>query len=230
MFPQYHAVIVTALEIYIKKMLTVQRHNLWQYAIETAKKQQVDLVVQNEIALIFKAQNIDPHKFALDVYKLLNKTERKINAIRITGLPNSCKTLTSNCIVGPFVTCYMNNHGSENEFFMSNMLNKSIIQCEELYITIATAEDFKSVLAGQPIDIAKKFYEKQTLCRTPVVITSNYEKFGRDNIAPVDENALRLRCFNYRFNRRHEPSEYIPWQQFYLYLNTILSKTVGNTL
>ena len=99
----------------------------------------------------------------------------------------------------------MNNHGSENEFYLSNMLKKSIILCEELYITITTAEDFKSVLVGQPIDITKKFNEKQLSQRTPFVITSNYSRFGRGHLPPTVENALSIRCYNYILNSAFKP-------------------------
>lgn len=98
------------------------------------------------------------------------------------------------------------------------MLNKSIILCEELYITIATAEDFKSVLGGQVIDIAKKFNEKQLLCRTPIIITSNYSRFGRGHISSVDENALCLRCYTFTFQVAYKPLCKLTSKQFYNFI------------
>lgn len=218
----YHDLIKTALELHIKYKLDVQRENLWKYAINYAKKCTPNSHQFEEFDRIFSSQNIDPAMFAKHLKTVLEKTENKINAMRFIGVPDSCKTLLSNCIVEPFIVCRMNNHGSENEFFMSNMLNKSIIQCEELYITIATAEDFKSVLGGQSIDIAKKFNEKQLLQRTPVIITSNYERFGRGHIPPTDENALAIRCYTYRFSYKVKPVLNLEWQQFYLYLLSYL--------
>lgn len=217
-YHNYHDLIKTALELYIKYKLDAQRLNLWKYAINIAKKCQPDVIQFKEFDNIFKLNNINNKIFARHVKEVLEKVHPKINAIRLVGVPDSCKTLISNCIVEPFICCRMNNHGSENEFFMSNMLNKSIIQCEELYITIATAEDFKSVLGGQPLDIAKKFNEKQLLKRTPVIITSNYERFGRGHVPPTDENALAIRCFSYKFTNKYKPLCTIEWQQFYLYL------------
>lgn len=214
----YHELIKTALELYIKYSLDCQRENLWKYATTIACKYSPDTIQFTELDKIFDYNRIDKHDFAIAVKNILEKSHNKLNALRLIGHPDTCKTLLSNCIVEPFICCRMNNHGSENEFFMSNMLNKSIIQCEELYITIATAEDFKSVLGGQPIDIAKKFNEKQLLQRTPVIITSNYERFGRGHLPPTDENALAIRCFTYRFSTKVKPAVTIEWQQFYLYL------------
>lgn len=216
--PRYHELIKTALELYIKKELDDQRENLWQYAFRKSVLLPPDESQFEEFATIFIQNNISPLDFAVALKMVLEKTDYKINALRLIGIPNSCKTLLSNCIVNPFICCRMNNHGSENEFFMSNMLNKAIIQCEELYITVATAEDFKSVLGGQPLDIAKKFNEKQMLCRTPVIITSNYERFGRGHVPPTDENALAIRCHNFRFFSKYKPSVKLEWQQFYLFL------------
>lgn len=217
-YVNYHDLIKTALELHIKFKLDTQRLNLWKYATKLASKCLPDSKQFEEFEKIFSYNNLDPCEFALNLKTVLEKTEPKINAIRLIGSPNSCKTLISNCIVEPFICCRMNNHGSENEFFMSNMLNKSIIQCEELYITIATAEDFKSVLGGQPIDIAKKFNEKQLLMRTPVIITSNYSRFGRGHIPPTDENALALRCYNYHLTFAYKPIVTLQWEQFYLFL------------
>lgn len=220
----YHDLIKTALELHIKLNLDCQRKNLWRYACDRALKCEVDSQQFDEFDKIFELNNIAPWNFAFSVKSILEKTEPKKNSLRITGLPDTCKTLLSNLIVEPFIVCRMNNHGSENEFFMSNMLNKSIIQCEELYITVATAEDFKSVLGGQPLDIAKKFNEKQCLQRTPVIITSNYERFGRGHIPPTDENALIIRCYSYQLNKKYKPLCKLEWQQFYLYLLSVMYK------
>lgn len=214
----YHNLIKSALELYIKYKLDSQRSNMWDYACNYAKQADPDAQQFDIFNFIFHNNGIDPSEFAYNLKAILNKECHKINALRIVGSPDAGKSLISNCIVEPFITCYMNNHASENEFYLSNMLNKSIILCEELYITIATAEDFKSVLGGQPIDVSKKHNEKQLLARTPCIITSNYLKFGRGHLSPVDENALSIRCFNYRFNHPVKPHVTCTSQQFYLYL------------
>lgn len=221
-FNQYHDLIKTAIELRSKELLDLQRDNMLQYVRDLISNVTPDPDQATAFAEIFERNRVDPKIFAQDLAKLLLKTEYKINGLRIWGVPNSCKTLIANCISAPFVCCYMNNHGSENEFFLSNMLNKAIIHCEELYVTPATAEDLKCVLAGQPMDVAKKFSEKQLLSRTPVLITSNHEHFGRNHLPPIDEQALVLRCFNYHFVSTYKPSVTLTWQQFYCYLFTLL--------
>lgn len=208
--------------MHIKLNLDRQRENLWKYAVDLATKFALDGPQIEIFEYIFRINNINPKEFALCLKFILEKKEFKINTLRIVGLPNSCKTLISNCIVEPFICCRMNNKGSENEFYLSNMLNKSIIQCEELYLTVATCEDFKSILGGQNIDIDKKYNDKQMLTRTPVIITTNYERFGRGHIPPLDENALASRCFSYRMNSSYRPPIKLEWHQFYLYLLSYL--------
>lgn len=214
----YHNLLKTGIELYTKLNLDIQRKDLYAYACKKALKSPFNQYQYNEFENIFKINNICILEFALALRDVLIKRDPKINCLRIIGTPNSGKTLIANCIVTPFICCYNNNHGSENEFYLSNMLNKSIILCEELYITIATCEDMKSVLAGQCIDIAKKFNEKQLLSRTPVIITSNYAKFGRGHLAPCDETALALRCHTFRFNNVIKPTCMLEWQQFYHFI------------
>lgn len=222
-FPDYIPLIKTGIELYVKECLDLQRKNLFKYACNIALKSDVDERQQNEIHRLLTSNCINIQDFCVKFRKFMECSEIKINGFRIYGAPNSGKSLIANCIVKPFICCFMNNHGSENEFFLSNMLNKAIILCEELYITIATAEDMKSVLGGQPIDIAKKFNEKQMLSRTPCVITSNWPRFGRGHIPQTDEEALTLRCFNFVFNCQFVPACKIEWQQFYLFvLNNVM--------
>lgn len=219
----YHEILKTSLELYIKYNLDLQREDMWKYACKQSSIYFPDKEQFQEFETIFKLNKIIPHNFAYCLKSILKKSDAKINCLRLIGTANSGKTLLANCICEPFITCYNNNHGSENEFYLSNMLNKSIILCEELYITIATAEDMKSVLGGQPIDIAKKFNEKQLLSRTPVVITSNYSKFGRGHLAPIDEHALSLRCHTFDFNVSYKPACRLTSEQFYLYMLSVLT-------
>lgn len=214
----YHFLLNSALEVYIKEELDAQRAGLWDYAVQLAINITPDPKQFDVLNYIFHNNNIDPAEFALNLKCVLNKEKIKLNSLRMIGVPNSGKTLIANCIVQPFITCYMNNHASENEFYLSNMLNKSIILCEELYMTTATAEDFKSVLGGQQLSVSKKHQEKQDLLRTPVIITSNYSKFGRGHLPATDENALSLRCFNYYFKSEVRPTCIVEWPQLYLYL------------
>lgn len=196
----------------------MQRRNLWTYVTTICLTEAADNEQFQNFDKIFALNNIKKNEFAKDVCAWLSKKDMKINGFRIFGLPDTCKSLIANLLVNPFITCYMNNHGSENEFYLANMLNKSVILCEELYVTIATCEDLKSVLGGQNIDIAKKYDEKQLLSRTPVIITSNYALFGRGHLSPTDENALRIRCRNYQFNTQYTPTCRLTSNQLYLYL------------
>lgn len=215
--PTYQEIIKSAVNLEKKYQLVAQCKDRWNYALNYANPNP-DKNAFQEIEHILRSNRIDKNDFRKSIRKILEMSDPKINALRMWGVPNSGKTLLANCICAPFVTCYMNNHGSENEFFISNMLNKAIILCEELYITIATAEDFKSVLGGQQLDIAKKYEEKQILRRTPVVITSNYEKFGRGHLNSTDENALKLRCENYQFVSQVKPAVKIHPRDFWAWM------------
>lgn len=192
-----------ALELYTKELLTIQRSNRWEWFIKNAVLCIPDEV--SELRRIFDEQKIDIKSFSNDVYRLLMCTDEKINCLRLMGAANSGKTLIAQLLVSPFISAYVNNHNSENEFYLSSFLNKSVCLCEELMITPATAEDFKSILGGVKIDISKKYTNKQILIRTPIIVTSNHLNFGRGHLNPVDERALGLRCYDYHFTTPIRP-------------------------
>nr|QTE04002.1 MAG: hypothetical protein [Motacilla densovirus] len=211
----YHRSIQPALDLFIKDSLELQRKNRWEYMLSFAAYNEEQ---EREILRLFTVQQIDPVYFAMCLKSVLTCELPKKNAIKIYGAANSGKSLIAQLIASCFICSYANNHGSENEFFLSNMLNKALILCEELFVTPATCEDFKSILGGANIDISKKFNEKQILSRTPVIITSNYSLFGRGHLSHVDETALQLRCFSFCFNHIFAPNCQITAPAFYHFL------------
>lgn len=202
----YQKLIMPALELFIKDSLEIQRRDRWSYMMSFAK---FNYEEEKEILNLLKTQGINPIEFSNAIKKVFLCSEEKINCVRLTGVANSGKSLLFQLITSCFITCYANNHGSENEFYMSNFLNKAVILCEELYVTQATCEDFKSILGGANIDIAKKYSEKQILSRTPILITSNFEHFGRGHLSPIDENALKSRCISFSFSFSFSPKVHI---------------------
>lgn len=216
--PNYRDFINTALEINTKYKFDAQRKNRWLYACGLAFTGSRDKRQINEFYKLFEKNNINPKKFALDVIDLLTCTHYKKNTLKLHGAPNSCKSLIAKFICEPFLTCHINNHNSENEFYLSNAIMKVIIWADELFLTPATAEDFKGVLGGQPVDISQKYVSKQVLERTPVIITSNYDKFGRGHLPDVDEIALNNRCYIYRFTIAFEPAIKLNFENFYYFL------------
>lgn len=197
-----HNHVNTALELFIKDSLVLQREDRWGWFIKYSENIPAEI---NEFKQLFCAQNIDIINFANDLYDLLQCVDSKKNCLRMIGVANSGKTLIAQLIAKPFISAYVNNHNSENEFYLSSFLNKSICLCEELMCTPATAEDFKSILGGANIDISKKYSSKQMLTRTPIIVTSNHKTFGRGHLPPVDENALSLRCYQYNFVSQFKP-------------------------
>lgn len=191
-----------ALEMYIKECLCLQRADRWLWFIKQGINYEEEV---QELRNIFKVQNINLTNFANHIYSILRCIDPKINCLKLWGTANSCKTLLAQLLIEPFIASYVNNHNSENEFYLSSFLNKSICICEELMITPATAEDFKSILGGQKLDISKKYTSKQVLIRTPIIVTSNHSNFGRGHLNPVDEQALNLRCYTYQFNTTYRP-------------------------
>lgn len=219
----YNKCVISALELFVKDSLEIQRRDRWEYMMSHAAYNETE---EKEILRLFLSQNINPVGFAHALKTVFMCEHPKINSIKLYGTPNSGKSLIAQLIVKCFITCYANNHGSENEFFLSNFLNKAIILCEELFVTHATAEDFKSILSGANIDISKKFQEKQMLSRTPIIITSNFYDFGRGHLPHVDEYALKSRCFMFEFTRQFTPTCMITAPSMYHFLWLCLNQSM----
>lgn len=202
----YQKVIIPVLDLFVKDSLEIQRRNRWEYLLSKGK---FNYDEELELLKLFTAQQINPIDFARKLKTVFLCEKPKVNCIRLYGAPNSGKSLLGQLISSCFITCYANNHGSENEFFLSNFLNKALILCEELYVTQATAEDFKSILGGANIDISKKYSEKQILSRTPIIVTSNFNDFGRGHLNAIDEQALKSRCFSFYFSSSFTPTVHI---------------------
>lgn len=212
-----------ALELYIKELLDLQRNDRWCWYVTTAEY--YDPIQVEELRHLFALQNINIIHFANDVYALFKCIDEKRNCLRLIGNSNTCKTLIGTLLVEMFVSAYVNNHNSENEFYLSSFLNKAVCLCEELMLTPATAEDFKSVLGGAKLEISKKYTAKQTLIRTPIIVTSNHSKFGRGHLDPKDEAALANRCYTYRFNIPYKPKVRItaPSLSYLIYVSCTMS-------
>lgn len=202
----YHSKIEVALNLYIKDNLSLQRRNRWEWLISFNSYLPTE---ENELLRLFETQKINPEVFAYTLHDLLvsqrDTTDCKRNTIKLWGTPDSGKSLIGRLIVKFFICSYNSNHGSEQPFHFSNFLNKSIVLCDELFITTATVEDYKCILGGEPLDIDKKFHNMQLLSRTPIVITSNFRLFGRGHLPPVDEEALTARCHLYHFMNKFKP-------------------------
>lgn len=198
-----HKYLNVAHELFIKENLYLQRQDRWGWFVKNAENipEQID-----QLKELFFQQGISISNFSDCLYDILQEVNPKINTLRLVGTPNSGKSLIAQLIVAPFISAYVNNHNSENEFYLSSFLNKTICLCEELMCTPATAEDFKSILGGAKIDISKKYTSKQILMRTPIIVTTNHYKFGRGHLSPADELALQFRCYTFNFKSIFKPS------------------------
>lgn len=195
--------ISTALELYNKECLELQRRNRFNWLIRLPHDN--NPFVQLQLRQIFRVNNVNPRDFVRDLKAVLSESDHKMNCLRIWGPPDTCKSLISRLICETFICAYLNNSNSANEFYLSNLLNKSLASMEELFVTPASVDDFKSILGGAPLDISKKYNEKQVLLRTPIIMTSNHALFGRRYLSPVDENALNTRCYSYNFKVSYKP-------------------------
>lgn len=200
---QIHRHLNIAKELYVKDLLDVQRADRWMWFAKSA----IDFKMAEvcELRKIFEVNQVNIEHFSNDIYRLMNHLHEKKYALRLWGPPDSCKSIIARGIVASFICAYFNNHNSENEFWLAAALAKAFLLFEEVLLTQATCEDFKTIWQGLLLDLSKKYNDKQILIDTPSIITMNFNDFGRGHLNPLDEKALKKRVFDHHF-----PTPYMP--------------------
>lgn len=200
-----------SISLYIKKRLYTEREDRFGFLLKCAKDG--DSHSRNAISELFIRNNIVPHSFVRDLEKVLNCEEAKINCLFLLGPSNTGKSFIAQGIAYHFITGYASCANSVSEFSYENFLNKSLILLEEPFVTDATCDDMKNILAGASIKVGKTYMSKQDLYRTPVIMTGNHENLGKGYLNPKDEIALRNRLCIYEFGEPYVPSMYITPEQ-----------------
>lgn len=164
-------------------------------------------------------QNIDCELFAKDVISWLGEKQHKVNSLFLAGVPNSGKSLLATLLSQIFVTKTFNNVDSTSQFLFGNVINAAMIHIEEPFLVPVLLEDFKKLCEGSNMLVNVKFQEPQTLSRTPVIITSNFDNLSHGHAPPLSEKAIKLRCFFYQFKYEFIPSSEIKVCDFISFIN-----------
>lgn len=191
------------LSYYLKKRLELEKEP-WKYLESIRETENATAVA--EIGKILAAQRIEENDFRTWVKKIINKEDYKVNSLRLFGRPNSCKTLIAGLITAPFITYRASKSNPQNDFYMSDMLSKSIILLDDLQISVQICEDMKQIIGGGEMDVNVKYsVNKQRMKRTPVIVTSNHQRWGGGLLSGINESALNARCKTYNFRNGYKP-------------------------
>lgn len=143
-------------------------------------------------------QGIDPRQFCDDMIALLDKKERKRNALIMEGAPNSGKTYITHSMQKACVFFGEVCQGMSGYAFMwQDCVNKRLIVLNEPYFDNAIIEQLKIVLEGTGTFVHKKNCGDEYLRPTPVIITSNNPVWSQ---CPNAEEAIRARVLRYYGN------------------------------
>lgn len=137
--------------------------------------------------------NIDKTEFLQQLLCIMNKAIDRLNAFVIEGPTTTGKSLLLNLVCANYLYGTVQRSGDHSQFFLQNLLNKSVALMEEPRITPITVNDFKELLGGQPFDIHVKHQEDVRLKRIPVLISTNTNICTY--ISATDANAIKARCY-----------------------------------
>lgn len=186
-------------EINYQKQLFLECKNQWDYFYNSLINKKGN---SSKIEFILSNNEINFNEFALAIYNILNLKDFKITGLFLTGVPNSGKSLLANLILDVF-KCKgtLKNTSITSEFFLSPLLNSSIILYNEPFTEEFLLEDLKSILGGEQIIVNKKYVSPQLTNRIPFIITSNFNSLSHGFASPVSENAINKRLYKFRFSQ-----------------------------
>lgn len=182
-------------------MTNIQSENRFLWLLSHARHDYVQSAILDKI---MEVNCQDKLIFARAVFDVLMEVDPKVNTLFLYGPPNTGKTLLMGLLADLFVSVRVTIQDCKGSFYFQQMLNKSIIYCDELFVTKDTCEQWKMIMAGHVIDINCKNSEYQRLKRTPVLISSNHSDLGRGYLPPIDEKALKVRCHKFHMSRNVE--------------------------
>lgn len=196
--------------------LLEQKDNMWGYLYTKIKTIASDYVLL-ENTLGKTVDNIQ--MLSLDLSRTLNMESPKVRTLRLVGATNTGKSVIAQAIGKCFLTTFLTNTGSGSDFFLNGALNKALLVLEEIFVTQGNVDDFKTLLSGYALSVnVKQQTERETLSNTPIIATSNHDRFGKGCLSAVDETALSARCYTHHLNGKFEPGKIIDYRVIAGYL------------
>ncbi|KER18551.1 hypothetical protein T265_15985, partial [Opisthorchis viverrini] len=122
---------------------------------------------------LIQVNNINKRELLVCLTSVMNKLCTRKNAFVIEGPTTTGKTLFVKLVAENYVYGTVQRSGDHSQFFLMNLLNKTLALMEEPRITQLTVNDFKELLGGNPFDIHVKHQKDERLERLPVLITTN---------------------------------------------------------
>ncbi|CAH8601669.1 unnamed protein product [Dicrocoelium dendriticum] len=149
---------------------------------------------------LLAANKIDKDKFCKAIHEVMNKKIDMLNTLCIEGPTTTGKSLVLKMICQNYHCGTVQRSGDHSQFFLQNLVDKSVALMEEPRITLATVNDFKELLGGSPFDIHVKHSPDVTLSRLPVLISTNHSLGAY--ITSIDAAAIYERCHTFHFKVR----------------------------
>ncbi|DAC81463.1 TPA_asm: NS1 [African termite bidnaparvovirus] len=205
--------------------LTIYKEQIkdrWQVLLDFHQKCSFDDKECGEWAKWFHIQGIDPIQFINDLKSVLQCSHPKKNTLRIWGQASTGKTMIVRAIAKPFLCHFQGMCGAHSDFAFEGFINIVVAVVEEAFFIPKEVEDWKTIMSGQSLTVNKKYQGKQTIHRTPVLMTSNHFKLGRGYVKLIDEHALQTRMFDYHANIVYSPEIKLTGAGFSAYVNELL--------
>lgn len=141
-----------------------------------------------------KYQNINRRKYTAIMQYLLGGRGKKRIGVFMHGRPDSGKTVFSNTIWGP-VNTIVGRVTREPLFLFQDCPKKRILVAEEMAITIANIENYKSALSGATLQCSIKNKTPENC--TPYMVMMNSNTTYRYHLDGDKIEAIEVRIFNY---------------------------------
>lgn len=127
----------------------------------------------------------DPDKvkeFLQSVLDVLDKKRPKKNCLEIVSPPSAGKNFFFDSVVNFCISWgTVGNANRNNNFPLNNCADKRVLMFNEPTFEDSFLEDALKLFAGDPLAVRIKFQHDKVICRTPIIVLSNKNKFPKDN-------------------------------------------------
>lgn len=166
---------------------------------------------------LFLANNINPKKFAESFITWISRGHSRKNTLFLFGDIKTGKTLIAN-ILKDLYTYKTWVNSTTSTFSFGNLTYANLIHIDEPFLTPLVLEDFKSLTCGSTLTPDVKYEEPTPIKKTPLLITSNFEKLGRGYAPPLSEESIKDKSWCFHFSTKFDTQENISSKDFITFI------------
>lgn len=154
------------------------------YSLDESKEiveELLDFQMTNDLLEYFDSLEDAKRKFITDLYEILEKTHQKTNTFSIVSPPSAGKNFFIETVLAFYWnTGVIQSFTRYDQFPLMEAVNRRVNYWDEPNFEPDAVETIKKLFAGTALKAKVKHQKEANVQKTPVIITSNYDKFTKE--------------------------------------------------